>query len=178
MADDIALERAKAIQLLPEASPLHALLDLASSFTQHEDKEALIAKLAEMTEAMDSIKRFAGYRAIEIGQSNLAIQLFNAVASKTLKDFLAISLAYLRAGEIDRTEEILDQATRIKWESLEVVDVLILQGMLDEIQEQRPLKFVGHDYFESLSNQVDQSGEHLSGGRVSTASFCPSLDRR
>ncbi len=178
MAVDVTQERAKAIQLLPDALPLHALLDLASSFSQYENKEALIVKLAEMREAVDSVKRFAGYRAIDIGQSNLAIQLFDAVDSKNLKDFLAISLANLRAGEIDRAEQTLDQATRIKWESLDFVDLLILQGLLDEIQEQRPLKFLGREYFEDLSDQVDQFGEHLSRGKVSTASFCPSLDHR
>ena len=178
MADDVTQERVKAIQLLPDASPLHALLDLASSFSQYENKETLIVKLAEMREAVDSVKRFAGYRAIDIGQSNLAIQLFNAVDSKNPKDFLAISLANLRAGEIDRAEQTLDQATRVKWESLDFVDLLILQGLLDEIQEQRPLKFLGREYFEDLSDQVDQYGEHLSRGKVSTASFCPSLDHR
>jgi hypothetical protein len=50
--------------------------------------------------------------------------------------------------------------------------------MLDEIQEQRPLKFIGHDYFEQLSGQVDQFDQHLPGGKLSTASFCPDFDHR
>jgi hypothetical protein len=178
MIDDVAQERAKAIQLLPEASPLHALLDVASSFTDYEDKKALVAKLTEMKNAMDSVKRFAGYRAIEIGQNDLAIQLFNKVDSKNPKDFLAISLANLHAGETDQAEQTLDQATSVKWESLEFIDILMLHGLLYEIQGQRPLKFVERDYFEALSNRVGQSGEHLSGGKVSTASFCPGFDHR
>ena len=178
MANDVVQERVKAVQLLPEASPLHALLDVASSITQYEDQEPLIAKLEEMMEATDSVKRFAGYRAIEISKSNLAIHLFNAVNSKNTKDFLAISLANLRAGEIDRAEETLDQATRIQWKSLDFIDILILHGMLNEIQEQRPLKFIGRDYFERLSNQVDQFDQHLSGGKISTASFCQDFDHR
>jgi hypothetical protein len=178
MADDVAQERVRAIQLLPDASPLHALLDIASSFAQHEDKEAKIAKLVEMMEATDSVRRFAGYRAIEISQNNLAIQLFNAVRTKTPKDYLAISLANVRAGETDQAEQTLNQATEIQWKSLDFVDLLILQGMLDEIQEQRPLKFISRDYFERLSDQVDQFDRQLSGRKISTSSFCTDFDHR
>jgi tetratricopeptide (TPR) repeat protein len=176
LADDIKAEQARANQILPNASPLHALLEIASLLSQPGNQDMWLPKLEEMTGAMDSVKQFSGYRALEIGENSLAIKLFNNVASPEPKDYLAVSLAYLRSGDVDRAEEVLDRATRIQWERLEFVDLLILHGLLSEIQDKRPLEYIQNAYFEELSGQVEQFGRQLPSERIDTGSFCSALD--
>ncbi|NCF63918.1 MAG: hypothetical protein GWP58_13790 [Gammaproteobacteria bacterium] len=172
MDDELAREHERANRMLPEPAPVNWLLDAAMTFSSGEDRETVVAKLADMAEAMDPVRRFSGYRLIDLGEYDLAIRSFDAVTDKRPKDFLAVALALLRAGDLDRAEKTLFDATRDKPDTIYFIDVLNLQRLLEEIRQSRPFRYVGQEYFDTLTGQLAGANTDRPTGKVDTASFC------
>jgi tetratricopeptide (TPR) repeat protein len=109
---------------------------------------------------------------IDLGEYDLAIRSFDAVTDKRPKDFLAVALALLRAGDLDRAEKTLFDATRDKPDTIYFIDVLNLQRLLEEIRQSRPFRYVGQEYFDTLTGQLAGANTDRPTGKVDTASFC------
>jgi hypothetical protein len=176
MAEGLADERAAAVLLLPEWSPLHSLLHVAAAYGYSEDKEAFFRDQTDTEDWSDPAKRFVGYRALEHGHHELALRLFGTTAVKEPMDYLAGALASLRAGDPGRSEEILDQATKSDWRKIEFGYFVILSSLLQEIQAQQPLRLIELDYVEQLTAEVEQLGTVDFEGPVAVDTFCRKFD--
>jgi len=126
---------------------------------------------------MDPSKRFAGYQALHHGLYELAEAHFKSVKVKDQKDYLAQALAVLRKGDPAQAENLINTALHIRWDNLAFVDLVILESLLREIQEVRPLVDFEPEYLDNLANQVGTSALSASGLRVSAETFCASPSR-
>jgi hypothetical protein len=174
LGEGLVKERSKANEILPPASPLLPLINMAAKYFLVSDQTAFIAELKryQPEDWSDLTRRFAGYRALEFGMNQQALDLFRRTSRKDPKDFLAGALASLRSEEYQQTEEILNQLTRNKWKSLEFNDLLILHGLLDELQSHQSLQVIDEKYFADLGRNLGESNVPASGRRISVATFC------
>lgn len=168
-------ETSKAAELLPPYSPLTHLINLANNFYSATDRKNFLLSVYTNDNVVwhEGSLRFAGYRALELGLNEQAIHWFYSVKQKLLlKDFLAGALANLRAGRFDQAEDILFNAIRVQWTSVEINDARILQGLLVELMAKRPLKVIGSDYFDEITTSLGDHTLPVSDKPVSVADFC------
>ena len=127
------------------------------------------ARPAEWT---DPVRRFAAYRAMEQGRYDLALELFDWVAKREPKDYLAEALAYMNTQRPDRAEETLDRALRVKWGNIDFDEIVILHALLDSANRVRPLTLFDQDYLQELRQQVGDFNVPASGKELSVGHFC------
>ena len=170
--DALVREQLTALMLLPPESPLLPFLETTVNYSAAEDKGRFIGEARDTTYWMDSTRRFAGYRALELGMYEQAESFFSSIWSREAKDFLAEALALLRAGKEEEAVRMIDQAREIKWFSLEMIDLVIMQGLLQELSESRPLNPANADYLDELTERVGAFALGGQGMRASAATFC------
>lgn len=175
-AEALADEKLKAVVNMPPASPLTPFLDFVSAYSQAEDKSAFLLDTGQTEIWLDSTRRFAGYRALSIGLFDLSRAYFNSVVKKEQKDYLAEALATFRMGDPLAAENLIERALRIRWDKLEFIDLVILEGLLREMQEARPLNNIESEYLDNLAAQVGTYALSASGATVSAETFCASAD--
>ena len=172
LAEEASAERSNAILTLPPASPLTPFLDMVTNYAKVADQRTFLTEANASADWLDPGKRFLGYQALNKGMYELAGAHFAAVRVKEPKDYLAGALAALRAGDPAQAERILDNALKIRWGNLEFNDLVILEGLLREIQMTRPLEMFDTAYMNELASQVGTHALSRSGQQVSANSFC------
>ncbi|MBV1931621.1 MAG: hypothetical protein KUG71_07880 [Porticoccaceae bacterium] len=157
---------------LPWAAPVLPLMERVNEYVTSEDPLAWLASLSPDFTWNDDSKRFVGYRALEYGLGKMAIDLFDGVADKSLKDYLATALAYLRDGQVDEAEQTLDIVSRKEWPRRVFNDLLIMHDLLTEIQQQRPLRYMNKKFVDGIAGQVSSARASQANEPVSAKSFC------
>jgi hypothetical protein len=157
---------------LPPGSPLMPLLEMVADYTNASDAKMFLKEYPIDKARSDAILRFFGYQALHHGLTDISVAAFQGVGKKGPKDFLAMTLAFLRSGQLLEAETILDQATRQPLSMIEFRDAVIQQGLLNEIQNQRPLKLFTPEYFADLTSSVGESALSQTGEAVTIGTFC------
>ncbi len=161
---------------LPLSAPILPLLEVAEIYASATHQKKLLSNLKSETLRHVDSKRFAGYRALEHGLNIIAIDLFSSIVEdieiRDVKDYLALALAYARHDDAEQLEQTLNQAANQRWPRLEFVDLLIMQGLLKEL-DGPPFKYVDQAYVDSIFEQVGENGLSGNGKLISVQSFCP-----
>lgn len=167
-------EQKKLGELLPPYSPAVHVSGLARDYHRAEDRAAYLDSLRRQPVDgwYDDNLRFAGYRALELGLYDYAIDWFYAVRIKDFKDYLAGAMANLRAGRIDAAEEILFASTRTNWSLSDINDVRMMYLLLLELSNIRELKLIDPAYFEKLSGMVVYDVVPDAASRSFSSLFC------
>ena len=147
------------------------LLALATGYASVGNKDNWLTGLESQTDWTDSSRRFAGYRALHHGLNDMAFSLFSTVRTREVKDLLAMALAYLQSEQTDNAEAVLAEAVNTAWESIERSDLVLLQGLLMQIQQQRPLETVDPAVLDSLVQQLEITADDPAQP-ISVDSFC------
>ncbi len=174
LAGAASTELGIAILNLPPASPLTPFLDMVTNYAKAGDQQTFLVEASESADWLDPSKRFLGYQALNKGMYDLAGAHFAGVRAKEPKDYLAGALAALREGDPSGAEHLLDAALRIQWGELEFNDLVILEGLLREVQSTRPLEMFEPDYLSNLESEVGSHALSKSGQQVNVDSFCAS----
>jgi hypothetical protein len=167
-------EYEKANQILPEYSPLSNLVRLAFRYSTAQDRRGFISAVSgnAQRDLYENSTRFAGYRALESGMNDQAITLFSSLQDVVLKDYLALALAHIRAENVDRGELIISEAVHIQWRLPVYNDFRLIQGLLTELENARPLKTVEKKYYDELSSTIGENAIPVADKPVSVADFC------
>jgi hypothetical protein len=170
----LSLEWQAAQLNLPANAPVMPLLAIAANYSSAQNREDYLKNLATEDTQYDDSKRFAGYRALDHGLNNLAIELFSSIEFEVRhrKDFLALALAHLRDGQLELTEQILARASKIYWSRLEFNDILIMRGLLTEIRKQKPLEHITQEFLDGIFSQAGSATFSEKNRFVSVATFC------
>ena len=174
----VTRERQKAIFNLSQASPLIPFLNFVASYAQAANGADFLSQTNPADLYLDPTKRFAGYQALNQGLYELAHQLFSHLSVREPKDYLALALVTLESGHPAEAEDILDEAMKIKWNSLEFTDSVLLEALLRKIQQTSPLKDFDTAYVDSITAHVGQHSLSASGEPLSAESFCLKLDEK
>lgn len=171
-SEALSAERQSTLKNHPEFLPVMELLSFATRFAASKNREHWLKELDLTTIKIDENKRFIGYQAIEHGLNNIAITLFGSISISERKDFLAYALAYLRNNQIDDAEEILVKATQLAEHKLELSDVLIMAGLINEIQHHRELKYMDQKVRDSIIEEAGKFESNKERKPVSLRTFC------
>lgn len=155
---DLNAENRKATELLPGDSALWPFLDLVIGYSNAPDKAAYLGQIESQGNWDDSSWRFAGYSALTHGFDEFAVALFNEVKVRVVKDFLGAAQATMQTGNLDKAESILRDASERNWPNLELADVVIMHGLLQELAEARPVTMISDNYFEYLDIHIQDAG--------------------
>jgi len=172
--EDLAVEQQRAQEILPPYSPLTQLVEIAMDYGRAADSEMYLNALSvnkSVTWHENSL-RFAGYRTLEVGLNELASKWFSELENRSLKDFLAYSLANLRLGNLSTVEQSLANAIQVDWPAPRIADFRILQWLLTRLSEERPLVLIGEDYLADLTSSLGEHSILGSYDSVSANEFC------
>ena len=177
LAAPLTAEWQQALFLLPPAAPVNGLINQALEYAAASDPVAFLAQPETTADWTDAGFRFAAYRAIELGESALALEYLAAVGQREAKDYLAAALANLRAGDAAEAERAIDAALRQRWPYIEPLDLALQLALLEEIRAVRPLELFDDAYLETLANQVPDALRPKPGIPLTTWDFCPDSHR-
>lgn len=158
---------------LPHYSPVTHFVNMATDFYHAEDRAAYLEAIGGQDNFAwyEDNLRFAGYRAMDLGKYEYAVDKFYRIRQKFFKDYLAGSLANLRAGRVDEAESILYKASQINWRISDPNEVKILFRILSEIQVSRPFKSIETEYYKLASELVEIESNEAEK-RVEVSMFC------
>jgi hypothetical protein len=164
-------EWTRALILLPAGARIMPLLTAVRDYRTSTTPIEFFEKAAKYEWFTDATRRFVGYRALDSGLFEYALNQFAAVTDKRLEDYLASAMALLRLGKPDLAERTLDQATRVKW-SPHFQAVVILHALLREISQERPLQLFEPKYVDDLEVQVGDYSMPARAEAVTVGAFC------
>jgi len=95
-------------QLISADAPLLQFLTLAGKYDKASDPPVFVKNTASGSHLNDASRRFPAYRSMEAGDYGLALGLFNLVARREVKDYLAAALAHLRLSRDGRQAAVAD----------------------------------------------------------------------
>ncbi len=171
-SDVLAAERQSAMPNLPEYLPVMKLLSFATRFAASKNRKHWLNELDLKTIENDESRRFIGYQALDYGLNDTAITLFGSISLSERKDFLAFALAYLRNNQIDDAEETLAKATKLATHKLVLSDILIMAGLINEIQQHRSLKHIDQKVVDSITEEAEKLETSKEIKPVSLRTFC------
>lgn len=121
------------------------------------------------------MRRFAGFRFLETGYYNLAVNLFGTKVSKT-KDYLASTLAKIKSGEYEIASQIIEEFSNLQWPRLQPEDVFLHFKLYQLLEMQTSLTPAEQKHAEELETQLMELGyPDLDPGKVlDVDSFCVS----
>ena len=157
---------------LPTTAPVMQILWIATQYVTKEDQKSWLKELASIKLINDDGKRFVGYRALEHGLNEIALKLFSSISVRERKDHLAATLALLRNNKPDEAEEALNKAIKLPQYQFEFIDKIIIQGLLTEIEKQRPLKFIEEGLPAYMSEELGEAALNYKNSLVRVQTFC------
>jgi len=167
-------EKDKALGLLPEYSPVAQYISLASEFHLQENPVEFLESIREENYSSwyDDNLRFAGYRALEYGLNELAIEWFFSVRDKQFKDYMAGAMANLLAGRLDVAESILANASEIHWTLSDRNEVEILSRLLTHLQSEKEIELIDQAYVDQVRKLAGHEGEKVTAQQLTFRIFC------
>jgi hypothetical protein len=175
MSQDLVIERKKMNETLPEYSGLFPFSDLVVGYTEAEDGKAYIHAAFDGQTWFDEMRRFAGYRFLELGEYDLVVSLLGGVQIRKPRDYLAPALAMLKAGEYGTADQIITEFSITKWPKLDPDDMFIYFKLYQTLGQYRGLTAIEREHLSIVKAQLVENGysgfepEH----ELDERSFCP-----
>ena len=158
MLDELILERQTMDYVLPTYSALFPFADLVVGYTRAEDGKAFIDDNIDGDEWFDEMRRFAGYRFLEMGEYNLVVSLLGGVELQKTTDFFASSLAMIKMGEFKIATQILDEFSNIDWVRIKPEDSLMYYRLQSLLARERELSTDEKQKIEALKVELEVLG--------------------
>jgi hypothetical protein len=167
-------EKDKALELLPEYSPVAHFITLASEFHLQENPVGYLESIREedYSNWYEDNLRFAGYRALELGLNELAVEWFFTVREKQFMDFMAGAMANILAGRLDEAESILAHSSEIHWTLSSQNEVEILFRLLTHLQSEKGLELIDQTYLDQVRKLAGHEGEEVMPQQLTFRIFC------
>jgi hypothetical protein len=161
-------------ELVPEYSPVSHYVTLASEFHRATNPEQYLYSIREQDPESwyEDNLRFAGYRALELGLNELAINWFFAVRKKYFKDYMAGSMAYLQAGRLMEAETILADLSATSWTLSDPNDFELLYRILMQLQSRKKLELIDQSFVDQVATVSGHQGQAISDQPLSFQIFC------
>jgi hypothetical protein len=158
MRDELLSERQRMDAVLPEYSGLFPFADLIVGYSNTDDGKAFFDAHIDGDEWFDEMRRFAGYRFLEMGYHDLAVNLIGGVRTKKPRDYLASALAKIKAGNYEIAALIIDDFAQVQWPVVKDADLLLQSKLYQMIEQQRSLTPLEQKRTKELKGQLEQLG--------------------
>jgi len=158
MLDELNAERQKMDVILPEYSALFPFADLVVGYSAAEDGKAYIDANINSETWFDEMRRFAGYRFLETGEYELAVNLIGGVEIRKPKDYLASAMAMLKAGDVVLATRILDEFSITQWPSVKPQESFIRYKLYQSLSTYRQLTTEEQKIQEDLQENLIKLG--------------------
>jgi hypothetical protein len=170
LLSNLEIEQARAQEILPDRSLAFPFLSAVIEYAQTNDKSSYLARVDPETELDNNVRRFLGYRALELGLYDQVVDLVARATDTEFADFLLVALAESRRGNWGVSERVLDHLTKIPWIQVKQKELAILYRILSRIREHAELELFDDEYIDELAAQFESEADtEQSPG---TATFC------
>ena len=139
MTDELSLEQFKMHAILPEYSSLFPFADLVVGYSKADDGKAFFDATIDGDKWFDEMRRFAGYRFLETGEYDLAVNLLGGVEIRKPKDYLASALAKIKSGDLELASQIIEEYTTIEWPLLNSDEIYFHYKLYQLLESEKKL---------------------------------------
>ncbi len=171
-------ERQRMDEVLLLNSALFPFANLVVGYSNADDGKAFFDENIDGDKWSDEMRRFAGYRFLEIGEYDLVVNLLGGIEFLKAKDYLASALAMVRAGEVETATHIIEDFSNVEWLKPKPEEVYIHYKLYQSLELKRPLTSVEQNNIEALKMKLVNLGysnfdhEHI----LDIGSFCTSSE--
>lgn len=139
MISELIKERNNMDDILPDHSGLFPFADLVIGYANAEDGKTFFDQSIDGEKWFDEMRRFAGYRFLETGYYDLAVNLLGGVEIRKPLDYLASAWAKIQAGDDETASLIMEEFYNLDWPHLKPEDNFILYKLYRLIETRRTL---------------------------------------
>lgn len=157
---------------LPPASPILPLAMTALNFDSFDDPDEFFDGMEPNSKSTDATQRFLGYRAIEAHRFDLALDQFGDIAQKTITDYLATTLVYLKMGRLNDAESELEYISSNHWELANANDLRILRELLLSLSQLQNDDLINSGSTKHAKRSTAIHGLYPRNLAVNVQSFC------
>jgi hypothetical protein len=149
MLQDMSRERKNMVRILPFYSPLVPFGNFIADYSNATDGRAFFDASIEQEEWTDEMRRFAGFRFLEQGEFEIAINLFGGIEKRKPQDYLAAAMAMLSQ---DRPEagQVLAEMSALSWPYFSAADRYVQYQLYLSLAKLRALSPEERVFIDSL----------------------------
>lgn len=154
MLNALKAERQLMEEILPSYSGLFPFSDFIIGYANAEDGKAFFDASIDEREWPDEMRKFAGFRFLEMELYEVVPFLLGGVQSIRPNDFFASAFAKIQSEDYEVASQILVDYSNIEWLDIKSEEKIFYYKLLRLLESKRDLKFTEQKRVDELHEQL------------------------